>query len=68
MFSRLYPQHADLDELIVRCNLTEYLNQDNRYLSVPETQYVQFGFTYNFGNFRLEDNKRDIEKIERERL
>ena len=47
---------------------SEYLNQDNRYLSVPETQYVRFGFTYNFGNFRLEDNNRGIEKIERERL
>ncbi|TLP75676.1 outer membrane beta-barrel family protein [Maribacter sp. ACAM166] len=47
---------------------SNYLNQDNRYLSVPETQYVKFGFTYNFGNFRLEDNQRDIEKIERERL
>jgi len=47
---------------------SRYLNQDNGYLTVPETQYVKFGFTYNFGNFRLEDNQRDIEKIERERL
>lgn len=47
---------------------SKYLNQDNGYLTVPETQYVKFGFTYNFGNFRLEDNQRDIEKIERERL
>ncbi|WP_144803616.1 outer membrane beta-barrel family protein [Maribacter sp. MAR_2009_72] len=45
-----------------------YLNQDNRFLSTPETQYVKFGFTYNFGNFRLEDNQRDIDKIERDRL
>jgi len=47
---------------------SKYLNQDNSYLSAPETQYVKFGFTYNFGNFRLEDNQRNIEKIERERL
>ncbi len=47
---------------------SRYLNQDNRYLAVPETQYIRFGFTYNFGNFRLEDNQRDIEKMERERL
>jgi hypothetical protein len=47
---------------------SNYLNQDNRYLAVPETQYVRFGFTYNFGNFRLEDNQREIEKTERERL
>jgi len=47
---------------------SNYLNQDNQYLTVPETQYIKFGFTYNFGNFRLEDNQRDIEKAERERL
>lgn len=47
---------------------SNYLNQDNRYLSTPETQYVKIGFTYNFGNFRLEDNQREIEKIERDRL
>lgn len=47
---------------------SNYLNQDNSYLSTPETQYVRFGFTYNFGNFRLSDNQREIEKIERERL
>ncbi|MGB3149469.1 MAG: outer membrane beta-barrel protein, partial [Maribacter sp.] len=47
---------------------SRYLNQDNNYLVVPETQYVRFGFTYNFGNFRLEDNERGIDKIERDRL
>jgi outer membrane receptor protein involved in Fe transport len=47
---------------------SKYLNQDNSYLIVPETQYVKFGFTYNFGNFRLEGNGRDLEKEERERL
>lgn len=47
---------------------SRYLNQDNGYISVPETQFVRVGFTYNFGNFRLEDNKREIEKQELERL
>ncbi|MFS4455383.1 outer membrane beta-barrel family protein [Maribacter sp. 2304DJ31-5] len=47
---------------------SRYLNQDNSYLIVPETQYVRFGFTYNFGNFRLADNKREIDKTERNRL
>jgi len=47
---------------------SRYLNQDNGYFSVPETQFVRVGFTYNFGNFRLEDNKREIEKQELERL
>ncbi len=47
---------------------SKYLNQNNNYLAIPETQYVRFGFTYNFGNYRLEDNDREINKIERERL
>lgn len=38
MFSRLYPQHVDLDNLIIRCNLTEYLDQDNRQLSGGQRQ------------------------------
>lgn len=38
MFSKLYPQHVDLNNLIVRCNLTEYLDQDNRQLSGGQRQ------------------------------
>lgn len=38
MFAKLYPQHADLDNLITRCNLTEYLEQDNRELSGGQRQ------------------------------
>ena len=47
---------------------SRYLNQDNGFLSRPETQYVRMALTVNFGNFRLADNQRAIEKIERERL
>jgi hypothetical protein len=36
---------------------TRYLNQDNNYLALPETRTVTLGFTYNFGNFRLENNE-----------
>lgn len=38
MFSKLYPQHVDLDFLIEKCNLTEYLDQDNRQLSGGQRQ------------------------------
>ena len=38
MFSQFYPEHADLDDLISRCNLTEYLDQDNRQLSGGQRQ------------------------------
>lgn len=38
MFARLYPKNADLDELIRRCNLTSYLEQDNRQLSGGQRQ------------------------------
>ncbi|MDT0606300.1 outer membrane beta-barrel family protein [Croceitalea rosinachiae] len=47
---------------------SRYLNQDNFYFVQPETQFVRIGFTYNFGNFRLEDNQRGIDKKERDRL
>lgn len=38
MFSKLYPQHVDLDFLIKRCNLGDYLDQDNRQLSGGQRQ------------------------------
>jgi len=38
MFSRLYPENTDIEKLIVRCNLTEYLDQDNRQLSGGQRQ------------------------------
>ncbi len=38
MFARLYPKNADIDELIERCNLTDYLEQDNRQLSGGQRQ------------------------------
>ena len=47
---------------------SRYLNQDYSYKAVPETQFIRLGFVYNFGNFRLQDNKRRIDKTERDRL
>jgi hypothetical protein len=47
---------------------SRYLNQDYSFKAVPETQFIRFGFVYNFGNFRLQDNKRQIDKTERDRL
>lgn len=38
MFAEFYPQHADINNLIIRCNLTEYLDQDNRQLSGGQRQ------------------------------
>lgn len=60
-----------INDMLNRANArysSNYLNQDNGYIAVPETQYIRFGFTYNFGNYSLGGNARDIEKIERERL
>ncbi|MEZ4809794.1 MAG: outer membrane beta-barrel family protein [Allomuricauda sp.] len=58
----------DILEQYVPTYTSRYLNQDNFYRRRPETQFVRFGFTYNFGNFRLEDNQRTIDKNERDRL
>lgn len=38
MFSKLYPKRANIENLITRCNLTEYLEQDNRQLSGGQRQ------------------------------
>lgn len=38
MFANLYPKTADIDMLIERCNLTDYLDQDNRQLSGGQRQ------------------------------
>ncbi|MEE8378847.1 MAG: ABC transporter ATP-binding protein, partial [Gammaproteobacteria bacterium] len=38
MFARLYPKNASIEELIKRCNLTEYMDQDNRKLSGGQRQ------------------------------
>jgi ABC-2 type transport system ATP-binding protein len=38
MFARLYTRKADLDDLIQRCNLSAYLDQDNRQLSGGQRQ------------------------------
>lgn len=47
---------------------SRYLNQDNSYRPVLETQFVRLGFKYNFGNFKLGDNERTLDKQERDRL
>jgi len=38
MFANFYPRNTDLDKLIERCNLNEYLDQDNRELSGGQRQ------------------------------
>lgn len=38
MFARLYPVNTDIEALIKRCNLTDYLDQDNRQLSGGQRQ------------------------------
>ncbi|MBW8198918.1 outer membrane beta-barrel family protein [Flagellimonas abyssi] len=58
----------DILEQYVPTYRSQYLNQDNFYRRRPETQFIRFGFTYNFGNFRLDDNQRGIDKNERDRL
>nr|WP_299071753.1 outer membrane beta-barrel family protein [uncultured Allomuricauda sp.] len=59
------------EDILERYNPTytsRYLNQDNFYRRRPETQFIRLGFTYNFGNFKLQDNERGIDKKERDRL
>jgi hypothetical protein len=47
---------------------SRYLNQDNSFFAREESRYIRIGFKYNFGNFRLQDNKRSIDAAERDRI
>ncbi|GAA4969545.1 outer membrane beta-barrel family protein [Algibacter aquimarinus] len=47
---------------------TQYLNQDVKLKSRIENRLFVFGFNYKFGNFKLRNNKKEIDLIERERL
>ena len=38
MFANFYPVNTDIENLIIRCNLTEYIDQDNRELSGGQRQ------------------------------
>ena len=59
------------EDLFKRANsryTSRYLNQDNSFLSEPETRFFRIGLTVNFGNFGLSANQRSLKKKERERL
>lgn len=47
---------------------TQYLNQDFAIDSRLENRLITFGFNYKFGNYNLENNKKDVELNERDRL
>ena len=52
--------------------IEELLSPNSYFLTiggyVTETQFVRLGFKYNFGNFKLGDNERTLDKQERARL
>lgn len=71
----LWNNHAvlsvDVNDILNKANAlvsSRYLNQNNAYRVFNETQNVQVGFTYKFGNFKLRDNKKEIDKQEIDRL
>lgn len=47
---------------------TQYLNQYNSYRSRFENRTIMLGFKYKFGNYRLRNNKKNIDVEERDRL
>jgi len=47
---------------------TRYQDQDIFFKSQMENRMFTFGFNYKFGNFRLDNNKKDIDLKERDRL
>ena len=60
-----------VDDIFNTNNVTvtsRYLNQDNSYFTMPESRVFKVGFTYNFGNFQLNDNQRSLDNDENNRL
>jgi len=47
---------------------TKYQDQDIFLKSYMENRMFTFGFNYKFGNFRLDNNKKDLDSSERDRL
>lgn len=59
------------EDLLGRANAkytSRYANQNNTFFGVPESQFVRLGFTYNFGNYRLNNGDRNLQKSELDRL
>jgi len=48
--------------------VSRYANQDNGYFARTESRLFRVGFTYNFGNSKLQDNNREITTKESDRL
>ena len=48
--------------------VSRYFNQDNSYFARPESRMFWVGFRYNFGNYALKDNNRNLESQESDRL
>lgn len=48
--------------------VSRYLNQDNSYFAMPETQRFFVSLKYNFGNYRLQDNNKTLNSSEGDRL
>ncbi|OAB80268.1 outer membrane beta-barrel family protein [Cochleicola gelatinilyticus] len=48
--------------------VSNYYNQDNFYIAQSETRLFTIGFTYNFGNFRIRDNNKNLNTDEKDRL
>ncbi len=47
---------------------SQYLNQNNSFFAMPESQKIRVGLRYKFGNFKLRDNNRGINAEEEKRL
>ncbi|RXG17963.1 outer membrane receptor protein involved in Fe transport [Leeuwenhoekiella aestuarii] len=47
---------------------SRYLNQNNSFFAMPESQKIRVGLSYKFGNFKLNDNSRETSVEEETRL
>ena len=47
---------------------SKYYNQDNSFFAKPESRLFRVGFKYNFGNYKLRNNNRNLKTDEENRL
>ncbi|MFM1879625.1 MAG: hypothetical protein RLZZ241_2491 [Bacteroidota bacterium] len=59
------------EDLLYRANaryISTYRTQDNGYAPLPESRLMRLGFTYNFGNYRLNSRSANIRNAELQRI
>ncbi|MFD1094550.1 outer membrane beta-barrel protein [Salegentibacter chungangensis] len=70
-FNKRLTATLNVDDIFDSMNIplsSRYLQQNNSFFAMPESRMFRVGLRYEFGNFKLRDNKRATDAEEGERL